>query len=156
MGGTVDSTFPTPDTSPVAVGVDGSDAAREAALWAGAEAVRRERPLHVVHAADTEGRALYLPALTVEQVCAAGRRLLDETAKDLADEYPGLRVTTELSRAERRHRPARGRGPARHDRGVGWLVVCCFRHLHCLSRRWAAPPGPGRTVVRPGPGVRFR
>ncbi|MEU4732920.1 universal stress protein [Streptomyces sp. NPDC023588] len=82
----------------VIVGVDGSQSARQAALWAAAEAVRRERPLHIVYAADTDGRALYLSAPTVERIHRAGRALLDDTAAALAQRHPDLSVTTELSR----------------------------------------------------------
>jgi nucleotide-binding universal stress UspA family protein len=95
----VESTIRTPDTSSVTVGVDGSKSARRAALWAAAEAVRRSRPLHIVYGADTDRRALYVSAETIERVRAAGRELLDETAKAVAAEYPGLHVTTEFSRA---------------------------------------------------------
>ncbi|MFF8268470.1 universal stress protein [Streptomyces sp. NPDC016562] len=83
----------------VIVGVDGSQSARQAALWAAAEAVRRERPLHVLYAADTDGRALYLSAPTVERIHRAGRALLDDTAAALAQRHRDLSVTTELSRA---------------------------------------------------------
>lgn len=38
------------DLSPIVVGVDGSDPARVAMRWAAAEAVRRGRPLRLVHA----------------------------------------------------------------------------------------------------------
>ncbi|WP_327279874.1 MULTISPECIES: universal stress protein [unclassified Streptomyces] len=96
----MESTFRTPDTSSVVVGVDGSDAARAAASWAAGEAVRRDRPLHVVYGADTDGRALYLSAETIERVRANGRQLLDDTEKAVTDQYPGLRVTTEFSRAD--------------------------------------------------------
>ncbi|MFB6613045.1 universal stress protein [Streptomyces sp. NPDC056367] len=96
----MESTIRTPDTSSVIVGVDGSEPARRAALWAAGEAVRRSRPLHIVYGADTDGRALYVAAETIERVRAAGRELLDETAKALAAEYPALRVTTEFSRAD--------------------------------------------------------
>ncbi|MFJ9549256.1 universal stress protein [Streptomyces erythrochromogenes] len=96
----MESTFRTPDTSTVVVGVDGSDPARTAAMWAAGEAERRHRPLHIVYGADTDGRALYVPAETLEQVRAGGRRLLDDTAKAVTDEYPGLRVSTELSPAD--------------------------------------------------------
>ncbi|WP_423834497.1 universal stress protein [Streptomyces manipurensis] len=96
----MESTFRTPDTSSVVVGVDGSNAARTAALWAAAEAQRRDRPLHIVYGADTDGRALYVAAETLERVRANGRELLDETAKAVTDEYPGLRVSTELSRSD--------------------------------------------------------
>ncbi|MFJ8165834.1 universal stress protein [Streptomyces sp. NPDC096136] len=100
----MESTSRTPDTGPVVVGVDGSDAARTAAQWAAAEAVRRDRPLHVVHGADTEGRALHLSAQAVERVRAdaraAGRELLDVTERALRAEHPGLDVTTGFSTAD--------------------------------------------------------
>ncbi|MEU3467341.1 universal stress protein [Streptomyces sp. NPDC006687] len=95
----MESTFRTPDTSSVIVGVDGSESARVAVLWAAREAVRRDRPLHIVHGADTDGTALYLSAETVERVRFHGRELLDDTAKAVSAEYPGLIVTTEFSRA---------------------------------------------------------
>ncbi|WP_079403830.1 universal stress protein [Streptomyces sp. 3211] len=95
----MESTFRTPDTSSVTVGVDGSESARAAALWAAGEAVRRDRPLHIVYASDTDGRALYLSAETIERVRINGRELLDDTAKAVSAEYPGLNVTTEFSRA---------------------------------------------------------
>ena len=38
------------DTRPVVVGVDGSQAALDAALWAADEAVDRSAPLRLVHA----------------------------------------------------------------------------------------------------------
>ncbi|MGW8778082.1 universal stress protein [Streptomyces sp. NPDC055796] len=95
----MEGTFRTPDTSSVTVGVDGSQSARIAALWAAKEAVRRDRPLHIVYGADTDGRALYLSAETIERVRANGRELLDDTAKAVSAECPGLNVTTEFSRA---------------------------------------------------------
>ncbi|MFF7295488.1 universal stress protein [Streptomyces sp. NPDC008265] len=96
----MESTFRTPDTSSVVVGVDGSDPARTAALWAAGEAVRRNRPLHIVYAADTDGRALYVSVETIERVRANGRELLDDTADAVQAEYPELRVTTEFSRTD--------------------------------------------------------
>ncbi|MFE3760220.1 universal stress protein [Streptomyces sp. NPDC059104] len=95
----MESAFRTPDTSSVTVGVDGSQPARVAALWAAKEAVRRDRPLHILYGGDTDGRASYLPAETVERVRVNGRELLDETAEAVSAEYPGLQVTTEFSRA---------------------------------------------------------
>ncbi|MGW2587253.1 universal stress protein [Streptomyces virginiae] len=84
------------DIASVIVGVDGSQSARKAALWAAAEAVRRDRPLHIVHGAD----ALFVSADTFERVRQAGRQLLDETAETVSSEYPGLTVTTEFSRRD--------------------------------------------------------
>ncbi|MFE9804286.1 universal stress protein [Streptomyces goshikiensis] len=94
----MESTFRTPDT--VVVGVDGSETARAAAMWAAGEAVLRDHPLHIVYGADTDGRALYLSAETVKRVRANGRQLLDDTAKAVTDEHPGLHVSTEFSRAD--------------------------------------------------------
>ncbi|MEV0987019.1 universal stress protein [Streptomyces sp. NPDC049949] len=96
----MESAFRTPDTSSVTVGVDGSQPARVAALWAAREAVRRDRPLHIVFGADTDGRALYVSAETIERVRFNGRELLDDTAKAVSAEHPGLTVTTEFSRAD--------------------------------------------------------
>ncbi|GAA3258850.1 universal stress protein [Streptomyces lavendulae subsp. lavendulae] len=107
----MERTIRTPESSSVIVGVDGSAPARGAALWAAAEAVRRGRPLHVVHGADTEGRALYLSPLTIENVGAAGRQVLDDTAKAVAAEYPGLVVTTEFSRTDAVTALRRAAGP---------------------------------------------
>ncbi|MFG2715614.1 universal stress protein [Streptomyces goshikiensis] len=95
----MESAFRTPDTSSVVVGVDGSQSARSAALWAAREAVRRDRPLHIVYGADTDGRALYLSVELIERVRVDGRELLDDTAKAVSAECPGLTVTTEFSRA---------------------------------------------------------
>ncbi|MCX5613220.1 universal stress protein [Streptomyces sp. NBC_00047] len=83
----------------VVVGVDGSEPARQAALWAAAEAARRERPLHIVYGSDTDGRVLYVSAETIEQVRQAGRELLDTTATAVTDQFPGLQVNTEFSRS---------------------------------------------------------
>ncbi|AWZ03404.1 MULTISPECIES: universal stress protein [unclassified Streptomyces] len=88
-----------PELGTVIVGVDGSDPARGAALWAAAEAARRGKTLHIVHAADTDSRAFYASVETIERVRAAGRELLDDTAAAVADLHPDLHVTTEFSRS---------------------------------------------------------
>ncbi|RPK80129.1 MULTISPECIES: universal stress protein [Streptomyces] len=84
----------------VVVGVDASAAARAAALWAAEEADHRGRTLHVVHAADTQRRMLYAGVEAVQAILEAGRDLLTETAEAVGDRYPGLVVTTELSRVD--------------------------------------------------------
>ncbi|MFB7259262.1 universal stress protein [Streptomyces nojiriensis] len=89
-----------PDSGSVVVGVDGSDSARTAAMWAAAEAVRRDRPLHIVYGADTDARIIYLSAESVEQVRHAGRVLLDETVEAVRAEFPSAHVTTEFSRSD--------------------------------------------------------
>ncbi|WP_030202741.1 universal stress protein [Streptomyces sp. NRRL S-87] len=96
----MEGTIRTPDTSSVVVGVDGSKPARAAALWAADEASRRGRPLHILYAADTDNKALYLSAEMIEEVRAAGRALLDGTARAVTEEHPDLQVTTEFSRRD--------------------------------------------------------
>ncbi len=88
-----------PELGTVIVGVDGSEPARGAALWAAGEAARRGRTLHIVHAADTDSRALYASAETIERARAAGRGILHETAAAVAELHPELHVTTEFSRS---------------------------------------------------------
>ncbi|WP_330328840.1 universal stress protein [Streptomyces sp. NBC_00536] len=88
----------TSELGSVVVGVDGSEPARQAALWAAAEAARREHPLRIVYGADTDGRALYVSAESVERVRQMGRDLLDTTAAAVSERFPGLRVDTEFSR----------------------------------------------------------
>lgn len=87
------------ELGPVTVGVDGSGPARQAALWAAAEAARRERPLRIVYGADTDGRALYLSVESIERVRLEGRELLDATATAVTERFPGLQVSTEFSRS---------------------------------------------------------
>ncbi|MFD7782044.1 universal stress protein [Streptomyces nojiriensis] len=84
----------------VIAGVDGSEPARHAALWAAGEAERRRRPLHIVYGSDTDGRALYVSVETIERVRVAGRELLDQTAAAVKEQHPGLVVTTEFGRGD--------------------------------------------------------
>ncbi|WP_137991128.1 universal stress protein [Streptomyces vilmorinianum] len=89
-----------PELGNVIVGVDGSPSARTAALWAAAEADRRGRPLHLVHAADTDRRAILANAETIQAVREVARELLSATAGAVRERFPGLVVTKELSRQE--------------------------------------------------------
>lgn len=84
----------------VVVGVDGSPSARTAVLWAAAEADRRGSRLHLVHAADTDRRALFAAAETIQEVREAGRDLLARTARLVGEDFPDLDVTAELGRQE--------------------------------------------------------
>ncbi|MFJ5811960.1 universal stress protein [Streptomyces sp. NPDC093093] len=83
----------------VVVGVDGSEPARRAALWASDEAARRRRPLHIVYGSDIDGRVLDLSAEDAERVRAKARELLDGTAAAVQDRHPALSVSTEFSRS---------------------------------------------------------
>ncbi|WP_407840653.1 universal stress protein [Streptomyces sp. DSM 116496] len=83
----------------VIVGVDGSEPARWAALWASDEAARRRCPLHIVFGSDIDGRVLDLSDEDLERVSTEGRELLEGTAQAAQARHPALSVTTELSRS---------------------------------------------------------
>ncbi|WP_369779390.1 universal stress protein [Streptomyces sp. R33] len=77
------------------VGVDGSPQSRAAADWAAQEAVRRDLPLHVVHA------WLWAPlaAPIVQDRDTEARRaddVLQEVEGELTHRYPGLDLTAEV------------------------------------------------------------
>ncbi|WP_405714250.1 universal stress protein [Streptomyces xanthophaeus] len=77
------------------VGVDGSPESRAAADWAAREAVRRDLPLHVVHAWLWQPLALPL----VQERSTEARRAEDtlrEAEGELTQRYPGLTVTAEV------------------------------------------------------------
>ncbi|MFJ9811055.1 universal stress protein [Streptomyces sp. NPDC101158] len=97
----MDSDIPArPELGNVVVGVDGSPSAKTAALWAAAEADRRGRPLHLVHAADIDRRAVFAGADSLQAVREAGRDLLTDTAHAVHERFPELPVTRELGRQE--------------------------------------------------------
>ncbi|MER5204217.1 universal stress protein [Streptomyces sp. NPDC002825] len=98
----------------VIVGVDGSASARTAALWAAAEADGRGRSLFLVHAADTDRRAYWTDAETIQAVREAGRDLLADTAAAVHERFPDLAVTRRLIRRE----PVAGLREAAGDRGT--------------------------------------
>ncbi|MFC9729823.1 universal stress protein [Streptomyces roseolus] len=89
-----------PELADVVVGIDGSPSARTAALWAAAEADRRSRPLHLVHAADTDRRAYWSDAATIQTVRETGRDLLTATEAAVGERFPDLVVTRLLGRQE--------------------------------------------------------
>ncbi|MFE3389956.1 universal stress protein [Streptomyces anulatus] len=108
------TTSPPVTLGAVVVGVDASAPARAAALWAAEEADRRGRPLHIVHAADTDHRMLYAGVEAIQAILEAGRDLLTDTAEAVSDRYPGLVVTRELSRID----PVGGLRAAAGERGT--------------------------------------
>ncbi|MEU7005151.1 universal stress protein [Streptomyces sp. NPDC046332] len=103
-----------PERGDVVVGVDGSLSGRTAVLWTAAEADRRGRSLHLVHAADTDRRALFADAETLQAVREAGHDLLIGTASAVRGRFPDLPVTKEVSRRE----PVAGLRAAAGHRGT--------------------------------------
>nr|WSW70994.1 universal stress protein [Streptomyces sp. NBC_00995] len=109
------SDFPgPPELGAVVVGIDASPQARAAALWAAAEADRRGRPLHIVHATDSDRRAILSSADTMQALRETARDLLAGTADAVGERFPGLTVTKELSRQE----PVAGLYAAAGNRGT--------------------------------------
>ncbi|MGI5330591.1 universal stress protein [Actinomadura nitritigenes] len=82
----------------IVVGVDGSECADRAIDWAADEAVRRNRPLHLVHAVDgSPYRApLFTPPETVEHLTRLSHRVLDEARERVRRRHPDLQTTTLL------------------------------------------------------------
>ncbi|MGW2512647.1 universal stress protein [Streptomyces scopuliridis] len=134
------------DLGSVIVGVDGSEPAGLAALWAAAEAARRERPLHLVYAADLNARVLHHSVESVERVRERGHELLRDTAAAIRQRYPGLRVITEFSRGapvSSLHRIAGLRGTiVVGNRGLGG-----FKHLMLGSVGLKVAAGASTPVI---------
>ncbi|MFF8381623.1 universal stress protein [Streptomyces sp. NPDC015661] len=103
-----------PELGDVVVGVDGSPSARTATLWAAAEAHRRGRALRLVHAADTDRRAYWSDADSIQAVREAGRDLLIDTESAVHERFADLTVTRQVSRRE----PVAGLQEAAGDSGT--------------------------------------
>lgn len=83
----------TPDR--IVVGIDGSPSSDAALSWAVGEAVRRDRPLHLVNALGID---MWIGATAWPEVPAGARRMLEvrvERARALA---PSLAVTSEITK----------------------------------------------------------
>ncbi|MFB4298583.1 universal stress protein [Actinomadura sp. NTSP31] len=85
-------------SEPIVVGIDGSECANHALDWAAAEAVRRHRPLHIVHAVDRSPyrSPLFTPPETSERIAHLSHRLLDDARERVQRRRPGLETTTLL------------------------------------------------------------
>jgi len=86
------------DLPPIVVGVDGSEPSRVAMRWAADEAVRRDRPLRIVHAVGAWAcvTPLYPDPVVTESITEAGRAILEQSIDDVRQWHPQLRVTTAL------------------------------------------------------------
>ncbi|QKW36984.1 universal stress protein [Actinomadura sp. NAK00032] len=83
---------------PIVVGIDGSEESDRALQWAAADAVLRERPLHIVHALESwpYKAPLFMPAESTERMTRVGHRLLSATRERVQERWPALEVTTAL------------------------------------------------------------
>jgi nucleotide-binding universal stress UspA family protein len=82
------------DGWPIVVGIDGSDPARHAAIWAAAEATRWRVPLKLVHAVSAAPAAgtFAPPPEFFDSLVSEGRDRLGETQADVHQTYPNLDV----------------------------------------------------------------
>ncbi|MGX7728185.1 universal stress protein [Rhodococcus sp. 2H158] len=84
---------------PVTVGIDGSDAAKQAATWSAAVAERLGTDLQLVHSLPGprnyfSDAALRARAEYTHRLAETGRELLDDTAAELHRQHPDLEVVT--------------------------------------------------------------
>lgn len=92
-------------TSPVVVGVDGSDDSIQAARWAAAVADEYETSLLLVHSAATTGRfisdaaVIAIRAASAADQIAAADKALSMTKERLADEFAGLAIDARVVEA---------------------------------------------------------
>jgi nucleotide-binding universal stress UspA family protein len=84
--------------NPIVVGTDGSPPAERAVEWAAAEAARRGRRLHIVHALQSHecGLAFYPGPWGADSLTEAGEHILVRAAELAAKTASGITVTTEL------------------------------------------------------------
>lgn len=101
---------------PVLAGVDGSECSLAAAEWAAREAVLRDVPLRVVHAAPPLPDNV-VPHRAEETLRRVGERLVEGVVADLAGRHPDLRMEGE----QRAEDPAEALLSAAYDAGL--LVV---------------------------------
>ncbi|HTF55393.1 MAG TPA: universal stress protein [Pseudonocardia sp.] len=91
------------DGRPIVVGVDSSDVAQKAAVWAAGQAERRKVDVRLVHAIDMSKLASaggYVPPPDfVAAIESAGRDLLDGVRAEIHRTYPDLVVQVDLGYA---------------------------------------------------------
>ncbi|MFI8281424.1 universal stress protein [Streptomyces sp. NPDC085929] len=85
---------------PVVVATDGSEGAARAVRWAAGEAASRSQPLTIVHAGDLGADVDSIDSAAVQRIRDTGRRLLDDAAARVSEQFPDLSVTTTLSESE--------------------------------------------------------
>ncbi|MEV7081197.1 universal stress protein [Streptomyces sp. NPDC093516] len=88
-------------TRPITAGVDGTQESLAALGWAAREAVRRDRPLHVVHAWRFEPQEALEAGIEGDADSQAEwvRSAVAEAVATVTERHPGLEVTTDVVRA---------------------------------------------------------
>lgn len=89
---------------PIVVGIDGSESARHAVVWAAREAARRQAALTIVHVCLPlefgVPHEVPLPRSYGEAMMIQGRAWLDEAAAAARTAQPDIQVSTDLVRAD--------------------------------------------------------
>lgn len=129
-----------PELGSVIVGVDGSESARRAALWAAAKAAGRDSPLHIVHAADTDGRTLCLSTESIARVRDAGSELLRDTAAAIGEQSPG-RLTAVANRIRDKFPALTMQADTEKSLTVAGVLVKASRHADPLVMGGRRSPG---------------
>ncbi|MEV2202723.1 universal stress protein [Streptomyces fradiae] len=129
---------------PVVAGVDGSEHARSAALWAAGEAEMRGVPLRLVYAVDLDRMTRLASPEVIDGIYADGHELLVGTAAAVRDRFPDLTVRTELNRKE----PV---AALRAAGGPGDLVVVGNRGLGGFGTLMLGSVGLGVATRAQGP-----
>ena len=135
----------------VVVGVDGSDAALDAARWAAGQARDLEVPLTLVHAVHLPSGAVapLEPDDFAERQQAAGAEFVAGAANLLAAAYPELKIDTDVSTQPPIHRLVELSAPdtlvVTGTRGHGGFVGML---LGSVSRALAAHANGPLTVIR--------
>ncbi|MFJ9411483.1 universal stress protein [Streptomyces sp. NPDC101393] len=89
-----------PKSGKIVVGVDESEHARSAALWAAAEADRHGQPLRIVLGADLDRLMRFATYEAIDHLRETGRVLLLETTAVIQQRFPHLTMTREFSSKE--------------------------------------------------------
>lgn len=88
------------DGRPIVVGIDGSDSARQAAIWAGAEAARRHAPVKLVSTvstvAFTSAGGFVPPPAFFDSLEAAARARLAAAEAGVGEAFPDVAVQVDL------------------------------------------------------------
>lgn len=88
--------MPETESTQVIVGIDGSDQAEHAALWAIDEALRRGAPLHLIYVIRTDLTGM-LSASEYETAVDTAKRILRTTGERIDERGCGVQVTTTIA-----------------------------------------------------------
>jgi nucleotide-binding universal stress UspA family protein len=150
---------PLPD-GPVVVGTDGSGPATRAVLWAAEEAAARGRPLRILCATHVDLLPEELTKDVIEPIVETAAHRADTAARKATGCFPGLEVTTSVTRGDPAESLVEAAGAAGTvvvgSRGLGGFSSLLLGSVGRQVTRWATgpvvvvrgePKAPARTVL---------